>query len=157
MAGLDRAEGALRAGDPMAVYGWAGVATSIARRTYLPGEVGSWVELQRASLHNILLRALVCFAAIFLWDGEYHLAERAVEEALALEPYRAGIYGDGPSACGSGTGMTAEVRCALRIIESAQASSLLQRRRSVHWRGVRTSGKPGFAVDLGPAMRPAWR
>lgn len=89
---IDRAEGAVRAGNAMAAYGWAGVAGSIARRPFLPGESGSWIEQQRAALQNILVRALDCFAAIFLWNGELAQAERAVEEALTLEPFRETSY-----------------------------------------------------------------
>lgn len=90
--GIDRAEGALRAGDPAAAYGWAGIAACIARRTFLPGESGAWAEQQRAVLQNVLLRALECYAAIFLWNREYQLAARMVEEALRLEPYREHSY-----------------------------------------------------------------
>lgn len=86
--GLDRAEGAVKAGDLMTAYGWAGAAASIARRPFLPGEAGSWVEARRSELHHILLRALDCLIAVFLWNGEYALAERAAEETISLAPFR---------------------------------------------------------------------
>jgi SARP family transcriptional regulator, regulator of embCAB operon len=85
---LDRAEGAQRVGNPMEAYGWAGAAASIARRPFLAGEAGAWVETQRHGLRNILVRALDCLTAVFLWNGEFRLAERVVEEALTLEPFR---------------------------------------------------------------------
>ena len=88
ISGIDRAEGALRAGAPGAAYGWAGVAATIARRPFLPGETGQWVEHERAAFHGILVRALDCFAQIYLRSGELTLAARASEEVLALEPFR---------------------------------------------------------------------
>ena len=86
--GLDRAEGAVKAGDLMSAYGWAGAAASIARRPFLPGEGGPWVEARRSELHHILLRALDCLISVFLWNGEHALAERAAEETISLEPFR---------------------------------------------------------------------
>lgn len=85
---LDEAEGALRAGDPLRAYGWAGVASAIARRPFLPGESGSWVGQQRAELQNILVRALDCFTEILTYNGELALAAKAAEEAVALQPFR---------------------------------------------------------------------
>ncbi|HXT35887.1 MAG TPA: hypothetical protein VN837_09950 [Chloroflexota bacterium] len=54
--GLDKAEGAIKHGDLMTAYGWAGAAASIARRPSLPGEEGPWIETRRSELHHILLR-----------------------------------------------------------------------------------------------------
>lgn len=85
---LDEAEGALRAGEPARAYGWAGVATAIARRPFLPGESGRWVEQQRAELRNLLVRGLDCFSEILAWNGELALAVKAAQEAVALEPLR---------------------------------------------------------------------
>lgn len=85
---VDEAEGALRRGDPMQAYGWAGVATAIARRPLLANESGAWLDLQRAELRGLLIRALDCCAEIFTWNGETTLAVEAAEETLTLEPYR---------------------------------------------------------------------
>jgi DNA-binding SARP family transcriptional activator len=90
---IDRAEGALRAGDPAVAYGWTGVAAAIARRPFLPGEAGTWIEHERAALRAILVRALDCYVRIYLWSGELPLAALAAEEALALEPFREVAYG----------------------------------------------------------------
>src|SRR5207248_1230931 len=57
---VDGAEGALRAGDHLGAYGWAGPATAIARRRFLAGEDGTWVEERRAELTGLLLRGLDC-------------------------------------------------------------------------------------------------
>src|SRR5687767_6604078 len=52
------AEAALRKGDPALAYGPSAVAHHIARRPFLPGEYGEWVESHRDRLRDILLRAL---------------------------------------------------------------------------------------------------
>ena len=44
---IDQAEGALRAGDRQRAWGPANVAVTIARRPFLSGEQGEWVESQR--------------------------------------------------------------------------------------------------------------
>jgi DNA-binding SARP family transcriptional activator len=85
---VERAEGWLRAGDPAGAYNWAGVATAVGRRAFLPGEEGPWVERRRAELRDVLLRGLDCFAEVFVWSGEAPLAIRAAGEAIALEPFR---------------------------------------------------------------------
>jgi len=85
---IDEAEAALRSGDRRRTYGWAGIAAAVARRPLLPGESGAWVDLQRAELHTILVRALDCFVEVLSWNGEMALAARAAEEAVILEPFR---------------------------------------------------------------------
>ena len=85
---VEEAEAALGAGDPAAAYGWAGAATAIARRPFLPGEEGDWIAARRAGLRALLLRGLDCFVPVFLWSGETLQAVRAAEEAIALEPFR---------------------------------------------------------------------
>jgi DNA-binding SARP family transcriptional activator len=87
-ASIDEAEGAARAKDILATWGPLMVATVIARRTFLPGEEGDWVERQRARMHGIHLRALDCLADIRLLNGEGALAVETATEAVSLEPYR---------------------------------------------------------------------
>jgi len=84
----DEAQGYLRAGRPAAAYGCAGVATAVARRPFLAGEEGPWVEARRAELRAVLLGGLDCFAEIFVWNGEVRLAVEAAAEAVRLEPFR---------------------------------------------------------------------
>jgi DNA-binding SARP family transcriptional activator len=67
---VEEAEAALGAGDPAAAYGWAGATTAIARRRFLAGEDGDWVEARRAELRALLVRGLDCFVQVFLWSGE---------------------------------------------------------------------------------------
>ena len=57
---LDEAEGTRRAGSIARAWGAANVAVTIARRPFLPGEEGLWVELQAAKLREILVRGLDC-------------------------------------------------------------------------------------------------
>jgi DNA-binding SARP family transcriptional activator len=85
---IHEAESALRAGDPARAYGPSAVAHHIARRPFLPGAAGCWIEARRARLRSILLRALECRAEVYLWNGECSLAVEAARELMALEPLR---------------------------------------------------------------------
>jgi DNA-binding SARP family transcriptional activator len=85
---IDSAEGAIRAGNYQAAFGPATVAASICRRPFLSDAEGPWAELQRHKLRRQLLRALDCQAAIFLRNGEPHLAVDTAAEAVALDPFR---------------------------------------------------------------------
>jgi len=82
------AEGALRAGRPTDAFGPSAVAHHIARRPFLVGESGPWVQAQRDRLRGILVRALECRGEVFLWNREILLAVEAAKEAIALEPFR---------------------------------------------------------------------
>ena len=55
---IDRAEAHLRKGSLEQVLGPAGAAAAIARRPFLPGIDGFWVESLRGKLQRQLLRAL---------------------------------------------------------------------------------------------------
>lgn len=85
---IHEAETALRADDPRAAYGPSAVAHHIARRPFLPGEDGVWISAQRSRLRGILLRALECRAAVYLWNEEWPLAVEAARELLRVEPFR---------------------------------------------------------------------
>ena len=87
---LDRAEGALRAGDTGGAWSGATVAASILRRPLLPGEDADWLTSHRASLSNLLLRAYDCLADVWLERGNATLATSMAQEALALAPHREG-------------------------------------------------------------------
>jgi DNA-binding SARP family transcriptional activator/tRNA A-37 threonylcarbamoyl transferase component Bud32 len=86
------AEGELRAGRPAGAFGPSAIAHHIARRPFLPGESGRWVESQRERLRSILLRALECRGEVFLWNREVPLAIEAAREIIALEPFRETAY-----------------------------------------------------------------
>jgi DNA-binding SARP family transcriptional activator len=85
---IHEAEVALRSGDPGRAYGPSAVAHHIARRPFLPGADGHWIDTWRTRLHNILLRALECRGEVYLWNREFTLAIEAANELLALEPLR---------------------------------------------------------------------
>lgn len=82
------AESALRRGDPAAAYGPSAVAHHIARRPFLSGEEGPWIEGRRAKLRHILVRALESRAQVYLWNREFPLAVEAARDAVELEPFR---------------------------------------------------------------------
>lgn len=90
--GIHDAEAALKAGEPARAYGPSAVAHHIARRPFLPGEEGPWVERLREKLAGIQVRALECRAEVYLWNGEFTLAAEAARDAVALEPFRESAY-----------------------------------------------------------------
>lgn len=113
---IHAAEAALRAGDPARAYGPSAVAHHIARRPFLPGEEGEWIERRRDKLVSILIRALECRAEVYLWNEEYPLAVEAARDAVALKPFRELGYRLLMRAH-AGAGNTAE---ALRVYESCR-------------------------------------
>lgn len=89
---VDEAEGALRAGDARRAWGPANVAATIAKRPFLSGDEGEWVESQRRRLQRQLLRALECLSKIWLSTGEPGLAVEGATEAVALDCFRESSY-----------------------------------------------------------------
>ena len=89
---LDRAESALRIGDPGRALGPATVAAAIARRPFLPDQDGFWQDTQRRKLERQLLRALDCIHQMQLSRGEPELAVETALEAVILDPYRERTY-----------------------------------------------------------------
>ena len=85
---IHEAEAALRKGSPALAYGPSAVAHHIARRPFLPGEYGEWVEAHRDRLRDILLRALEARTEVYLWNREEALALRTAKDLVALEPLR---------------------------------------------------------------------
>ena len=62
VSAIDRAEAALRAGEPERVLGPATVAATVAKRSFLPSVNGFWVDSQRRRLERQLIRALDCLS-----------------------------------------------------------------------------------------------
>jgi DNA-binding SARP family transcriptional activator len=85
---IHEAEGALRAGRAPEAFGTSAIAHHIARRPFLPGEHGPWVEETRERLRGILVRALEARGEVFLWNDEASLAIDAASELVKLAPYR---------------------------------------------------------------------
>ena len=92
VASLDRAEGAWRAGDLDGAWSGATVASAVARRPFLAGEEGEWVEARRRRLGDVLVRSLDVLADVWNQRGDFALAAKVAEEALALEPFRESGY-----------------------------------------------------------------
>jgi DNA-binding SARP family transcriptional activator len=92
LAGIDAAEGALRAGKPRAAYGPSLIATTILRRPFLAGQEGIWVDDRRAALTSSLTQALDCRVEALIATNEIELALNHAREAVRLEPYRESGY-----------------------------------------------------------------
>lgn len=82
------AEAALKLGDYRRAYGPSAVAHHIARRPFLPGEQGPWIEAWRDRLRGMLLRALEARGEVYLWNLEPALALQTAKELILLEPFR---------------------------------------------------------------------
>jgi SARP family transcriptional regulator, regulator of embCAB operon len=87
-----RAEAALAAGDLAEGQSQATVAAALARRSFLPGEEGSWVEEKRSELRGVLVRSLECLRDASFAAGESAEAVRHAEEVTELEPFRKSGY-----------------------------------------------------------------
>lgn len=85
---IHEAETALRTGNWRLAYGPSAVAHHIARRPFLPGERGPWIEGRRDRLRDILLRALEARAEVYSFNGEHALALQSGKELIALEAFR---------------------------------------------------------------------
>jgi YVTN family beta-propeller protein len=88
----DAAERALAEGNLTRAEAEAREATSLARRRFLPGEEGSWVEDRRRELAEILSTSLLCLSEVALRSGHPAEAAKHAEEAVALEPFRESGY-----------------------------------------------------------------
>jgi DNA-binding SARP family transcriptional activator/streptogramin lyase len=89
---VDRAEAARAAGALDEARAQASTAAELARRTFLPGEEGTWVEEQRRDLRDILVRSLECLRDTALADGKLGDAVRYAAEITELEPFRESSY-----------------------------------------------------------------
>jgi DNA-binding SARP family transcriptional activator len=84
----DRAEGALRHGEPVVAAREATVASAVLRRPFLPGVAADWAEDRRDRLEGVLLRCLVTLATARNAVGDHDLAAVVAAEALRLDPLR---------------------------------------------------------------------
>ena len=82
------AEEALAAGELDQARAAAESAESLARRPFLPGEDGAWVEARRRELADVQGRALNVLAEASLRLGDAQDAAKWAEQAIALEPFR---------------------------------------------------------------------
>ena len=86
------AEDALAAGELDQARATAESAESLARRPFLPGEDGTWVEQKRRDLADIRERALSVLADACLRSGAAREAAKWAEELIALSPFRDAGY-----------------------------------------------------------------
>ncbi len=91
---VDRADVALRAGDPRGAWALAQVPLNIARRGLLPGSQANWLETRRRELGDIRLRALevVGRAGLVLGGAQLGSVQRAARALIDAEPYRESGY-----------------------------------------------------------------
>lgn len=86
------AEEALAAGELDQARAAAESAESLARRPFLAGEDGTWVEQNRRDLADIRERALSVLADACLRSGAAREAAKWAEELIALSPFREAGY-----------------------------------------------------------------
>jgi YVTN family beta-propeller protein len=91
-SGAQDAEEALAAGELDQARAAAESAESLARRPFLPGEDGTWVEQKRRDLADIRERALSVLADAGLRSGAAREAAKWAEELIALSPFREAGY-----------------------------------------------------------------
>ena len=91
-SGAQDAEEALAAGELDQARAAAESAESLARRPFLPGEDGAWVEQERRDLADIRERALSVLADACLRSGAAREAAKWAEELIALSPFREAGY-----------------------------------------------------------------
>ncbi len=89
---VDEAEGALRTGNMRRAWAAALVAVTIAKREFLLGIDGEWVDSQRRKLQRQLLRALESLCRSWLWNREFALAVEAGSQLVALDVFREASY-----------------------------------------------------------------
>jgi branched-chain amino acid transport system substrate-binding protein len=110
---LERAEAELAVGDLHEATLQATTSAALARRVFLPGEDGPWVEEKRRDLRDLLVRSLECLRDASLASGEPAEAVRHAQEMTELEPFRESGY-RGLMECHAAAGNPAE---ALRVYE----------------------------------------
>src|SRR5581483_4614292 len=91
-SGVQDAEEAFAAGELDQARAAAQSAESLARRPFLSGEDGSWVEQKRRELADIRERALSVLADACLQSGDAREAATWAEELIALSPFREAGY-----------------------------------------------------------------
>ncbi|MGZ4356770.1 MAG: BTAD domain-containing putative transcriptional regulator [Gaiellaceae bacterium] len=89
---VEQAQAALTAGDLDEARAQAATGADLARRVFLPGEEGRWIEDQRCDLRDVFVRALECLRDVALAEGELGSALRHGAEITELEPFRESSY-----------------------------------------------------------------
>ena len=89
---VHEAEEALAAGELERAKASAGLAESLVRQPFLPGDDGTWIEAKRRELAEVRARAVSVLADASLRTGVGREAARWAEQAIALEPFRESGY-----------------------------------------------------------------
>src|SRR5262245_32886302 len=87
-AAIHEAESALADDGPDRAMGWALVANAIARRPFLAGDDGGWIEHRREHLRQVRVRALEVRGRVSLSRGDHIGTATDAGIILALDPYR---------------------------------------------------------------------
>jgi DNA-binding SARP family transcriptional activator len=87
-AAIHEAETAVRDAASEAATGWALVANAIARRPFLSGDEGTWVEDRREHLRDVRVRALEVRGRAALVHGDPFGAVTDARTILDTDPYR---------------------------------------------------------------------
>jgi DNA-binding SARP family transcriptional activator len=134
---LDEGEGAQRRGSAQAAWGPFNVAVTVARRGFLPGEDGAWVEERRRDLERLLVRALDGYAEVALAVSQPALAVEAAHEALKVDPLREPSWralmrghealGNRPEALSAFHRLKAQLREELGVSPSAETHDIFSR------------------------------
>jgi SARP family transcriptional regulator, regulator of embCAB operon len=85
---VETAEQALREDDATRAIALAESARKIVSRPFLPHARGHWVDSIRDRLSRVHLWALCVLSEGYAQRGQYQLAVRNAEDAIALEPFR---------------------------------------------------------------------
>ena len=85
---VHEAEGFLKARRWRDAWAASQVAYHIARRPFLVGESGPWVEQHRERLQSIFVRASEGLAETYIWNGEPTVAIDILQEMVAIQPFR---------------------------------------------------------------------
>ena len=91
-ASVREAQSSLAADDLAKAKEAAGLAESILRLPFLPGDDGPWVEAKRRELADVHVRALSALADASLRSGDAAEAARWAEQEVAVEPFRESGY-----------------------------------------------------------------
>jgi len=91
---IHRAESAVAQQRWARAWGPSLVALFVARRGFLRGEEGAWIDTQRRRLDDIHCLALECYSAAALGIGgaELHVGERTARELIDHAPFRESGY-----------------------------------------------------------------
>lgn len=168
--GVVEAEAAVDSGDASSAVFHAEAARGVLRLPLLAGVDAPWVEVKRAELQGLHVRALEALAAGHLALGKGEAALAAAREAVALDPYRESAHClimAAHSSCGrQGAAVRAYEACRRLLAEevgvspsaatqSAYLELLAKENEPGQWVADRTRPPAAVARDISPSPRSA--